>query len=184
MLRPGVAERIAGFVKAGGTFVATYLTGCVNESDLCFLGGFPGPLRPVLGVWAEELDVPQQAALRWRGKKYAARQFCEVIHAESAEVLAEFVDGGPALTVNHYGKGRAYYVASRNEDRLLTDFSAMLARELKRSLEAMLPAGVTAQRRGRRVFVMNFNATPKTVRLKAGKTLKLAGYGCHVAENK
>ena len=32
------------FVKAGGTFVATYWSGVVDENDLCFLGGFPGPL--------------------------------------------------------------------------------------------------------------------------------------------
>ena len=57
MVRPGVAERIAAFVEAGGTFVATYWSGIVDENDLCFLGGFPGPLREVLGIWAEEIDA-------------------------------------------------------------------------------------------------------------------------------
>ena len=57
MVRPGVAERIDKFVRNGGTFVATYGSGIVNESDLCFLGGFPGPLRRVLGIWAEEIDA-------------------------------------------------------------------------------------------------------------------------------
>ena len=43
MVRPGVGERIQQFVEAGGTFVATYWSGIVDEFDLCFLGGFPGP---------------------------------------------------------------------------------------------------------------------------------------------
>ena len=36
--------RVERFTAAGGTFVATYLTGYVDETDLCFLGGFPGPV--------------------------------------------------------------------------------------------------------------------------------------------
>ena len=58
MLRPGVDERIAAFVEAGGTFVATYWTGIVDENDLVFLGGWPGgKLREVLGIWDEEIDA-------------------------------------------------------------------------------------------------------------------------------
>ena len=57
MVRPGVGERIQQFVEAGGTFVATYWSGIVDEFDLCFLGGFPGPLRKTLGVWSEEIDA-------------------------------------------------------------------------------------------------------------------------------
>ncbi|MBZ0289495.1 MAG: beta-galactosidase, partial [Anaerolineae bacterium] len=49
MVRPGVAERITRFVQNGGTFVATYWSGVVDENDLCFLNGFPGPLRQVMG---------------------------------------------------------------------------------------------------------------------------------------
>jgi len=51
MIRPGVAERIERFVANGGSFVTTYLSGIANETDLCFLNGFPGPLRKVMGVW-------------------------------------------------------------------------------------------------------------------------------------
>ncbi len=57
MVRPGLAERIERFVWNGGIFVTTYLSGIADESDLCFLNGFPGPLRKLMGVWAEEIDV-------------------------------------------------------------------------------------------------------------------------------
>ena len=67
MVREGVGERITKFVKNGGTFVATYLTGLVDDNDLCFLGGFPGPLREVLGIWDEEIDaLPPQDSNRIR----------------------------------------------------------------------------------------------------------------------
>ena len=56
LVRPGVGERIEQFVANGGTFVTTYWSGIVDENDLCFQGGFPGPLRKTLGIWSEEID--------------------------------------------------------------------------------------------------------------------------------
>ncbi len=52
MVRDGFAARAEAFVASGGHLVTTYWTGIVNESDLCYLGGFPGPLRNLLGIWA------------------------------------------------------------------------------------------------------------------------------------
>jgi beta-galactosidase len=188
MLRPGVAERIEAFVRAGGTLVTTYWSGIVDENDLCFLGGFPGPLRQVIGIWAEEIDalypgdrngvlpVPDNA-LGLDGE-YAARELCELIHAESAEVLAEyaadFYAGRPALTVNRFGEGKAYHIASRNDDRFLDDFYGALARDLGllRSLDADLPPGVSAQLRtdGERAYVFLMNFTPAPARVDLGNS--------------
>ena len=52
----GFAHDLYRSLKGGGSFVTTYWSGRVNENDLCYLGGFPGPLRRLLGVWAEEID--------------------------------------------------------------------------------------------------------------------------------
>jgi beta-galactosidase len=189
MVRPGVAERIAAFVEAGGTFVTTYWSGIVDENDLCFLGGFPGLLREVLGIWAEEIDalyegetnrvVPAAGNALGLSGEYEARELCDLIHAdseaESVEVLALYADdfyaGRPALTVNRYGQGWAYYVASRNESRFLDDVYGALSANLGllRALDVDLPAGVSAQLRtdGEResVFLMNFNAHPVSIDL-------------------
>ena len=57
MVKPGMATRIERFVEDGGTFVTTFFSGIVNENDLVTLGGYPGELRKVLGIWAEEIDA-------------------------------------------------------------------------------------------------------------------------------
>jgi len=179
MIRPGVAERIEQFVRAGGTFVTTYFSGVVNETDLCFTNGFPGPLRELMGVRAEETDtlydeesvaiLPAKGNRAGLSGKYAARQFCDVIHAEGAKVLAsyggEYYKGQPALTVNKAGAGSAYYVASRNDARFHADFYGQLIDQLDltRALGAKLPDGVTAVERGDFVFVLGFNRSAVTI---------------------
>jgi beta-galactosidase len=176
MVRPGVAERITQFVERGGTFVATYWSGVVDENDLCFLGGFPGPLRPTLGIWAEEIDtlyvtdenvlVPADGNRLKLTKTYKIQELCELIHAEGASVLAtygtDFYAGRPVLTVNTVGQGLAYYVAARTEQSFLDDFYKALAGDMgiRPVINTPLPAGVSVAQRGdgnqRFVFVMNF----------------------------
>lgn len=186
MLKPGVAERLRRFVETGGTLVTTYWSGLVNESDLCFLGGWPGDgLREVVGVWDEETDtltpddrnslVPSAGNELGLNGSYAVKDYCALIHAESARVLAtyggDFYAGRPALTVNDFGKGQAYYIAARTEEPFLDNFLGSLAGRLalQPALPADLPTGVTATLRGddrrRFIFVMNFNPSPVTINL-------------------
>ncbi|KAA8997333.1 beta-galactosidase [Affinibrenneria salicis] len=187
MVRDGFARRAERFVSDGGQFVATYWSGIVNESDLCHLGGFPGPLRSLLGIWAEEIDsltdsesnavsgIPGNA-LGLQGP-YQARHLCELINLEGATALAtyrsDFYAGRPALTVNPFGKGEAWYVASRNDAAFQRDFLLALARklDLPRALNTSLPPGVTAQRRtdgeSEFIIVQNYTDKRKTVALPA-----------------
>lgn len=209
MIRPGVAERLEKYVAAGGTIVTTYWSGYVDETDLCFLGGMPGPLRKLLGIWSEEVDcllegekntvIPADPFL---SKEYDAVDTCELIHAETAKVLAafgsDFYAGRPALTVNSFGKGKAYYVAFRNTEDFHPDFYRKLRGDLgiERSVDMDTPPGVSVQKRSDGesdyLFVMNFNKEPVRVDLsglgyidavtgeRVYGELVLEGYGCKV----
>ena len=168
-------------MKNGGTVVATYMTGYVNENDLCYLGGFPAEeLKDVFGIWAEDIDSltdnMRNAAVTnevFTKKSYEIIDYCELIHANTAEVLAEygmdFYKGMPCLTKNSYGKGSAYYIAFRDNGDFLEDFYERLADELKlrRILKTPVPYGVYVSERendsNRFIFIQNFNNEPKTV---------------------
>ncbi|HVO21082.1 MAG TPA: beta-galactosidase [Anaeromyxobacter sp.] len=195
MVRAGVGERLTRFVREGGCLVSTYLTGYVDDSDLCFQGGFPGPLRECLGIWAEEIDAlydgdanalvcDPRSSLGLSGT-YPVRDYCELVHAEGAEVLAsygaDFYAGRPALTRNRLGKGEAFHVAARTGADFLSAFTDRLLAErgIASCLGASPPAGVSVQRRGDGVvdylFVMNFGRTPATVALGELGGLELLG---------
>ncbi|WP_157266033.1 beta-galactosidase [Paenibacillus sp. FJAT-27812] len=185
MVRPGVGERIERFVENGGIFVATYWTGIVDENDLCFLTGFPGPLRKTLGIWSEEIDslhdhdsnrvvMSDGNALGLTGE-YTARELCDLIHLEGAQALAvygeDFYAGRPALTVNRLGAGKAYYIASRNDAVFTNDLLSTIVKQegIKRVIDSELPDSVTAQLRtdgdNDYVFVSNFSASEVSVAL-------------------
>ena len=176
MLRPGAAERLTEFVKNGGTLVCTAYTGRVDRDDLCFLGGFPGPLRQTLGIWCEEIDglyPDERNGIVMGGKTYPCRDLCDLIHAESAEVLGtyekDFYAGRPCVTRNRLGSGAAWYVATRPGVDFLDDFYRDLLREMGvKPLVENLPVGVQAARRGDTLFVMNFARRPVSVTLPAG----------------
>jgi beta-galactosidase len=192
MVKQGTADRLEAFVKGGGVLVLSYFSGMANESDLCFQGGFPGPLRKMAGIWAEEMDslredqsnrlIPAKGNRLGISGEYGVNTFCGLIHAEGAEVLAAYGDdwyaGRPALTRNAYGKGAVYYLAARTEPRFLDVFMKALAAEagLASSWPEPLPYGVNAQTRyknGKKyTFLMNFNET---------EAAGLPGYGCVVS---
>jgi beta-galactosidase len=195
MLKPGVADKISAFVKNGGTVIATYLTGIVDAYSRCFLGGWPGEgLRKVFGIWNEEVDgLPvndiQQVSFIEGNKlgikgSFSSCDYCELVHAEGAQVLAvykkEFYAGMPALTVNNYGKGRAYYLATRGGPELLTAITGAIIRQnnLVLNLPKGLPYGVTAQRRTdgdhEFIFVLNFMGKKQIVNLGKEKFVDLA----------
>ncbi|MGP4039423.1 beta-galactosidase [Gracilibacillus sp. D59] len=185
MVRSGVGENIEKFVQNGGTFVTTYWSGIVDDNDLCFLGGFPGPLRKTLGIWSEEIDglydgetnrvkVVGNNELDLRGE-FEAKELCDLIHLEGAQVLAQygsdFYAGRPALTVNQYGEGKAYYIASRNDQAFHQAFFEKLADQLslKRATGGLLPKDVSAQVRtdgtNEFLFLMNFSNETKDINL-------------------
>jgi beta-galactosidase len=180
MVKPGVAERLTAFVKAGGALVLTYLSGVVDQHGLVLRGGWPGGgLRALAGVWAEEIDSlypnpPQRIVAAAKNPlglagEHPVREYCDRLHAEGADVLAtyktDFYAGEPCLTVNRHGSGRVYYLGTRPAADAFHDaFARALVRELKlaRCLDIALPEGMTVQQRkgGGRTFYFVHNLKP------------------------
>jgi beta-galactosidase len=95
----------------------TYFSGIVDPDNHIRLGGYPGAFREVLGVRMEEFcPLPADGTVQLSDGS-TGRVWSERGRATTATVEARFVDGpaasGPAVTRNDFGKGTAWYVATR-----------------------------------------------------------------------
>lgn len=120
MVKNNMKEALESYVENGGILITTYMSGLVSESDNVYLGGYPGPLRSLAGVWVEEIDAllpkNQNEVIFTDGSQSACSIVCDLMHLEGAECLAvygkDFYAGMPAVTKNSYGRGCTYYIGS------------------------------------------------------------------------
>ena len=125
MLKPETAVRLKEYIQKGGQLLATYVTGYVDQNQLCYLGGFPGDgLKDVFGIISEEIDTfyptDRNQVTLWDGSKAQVRDYAELLRVqEDVRILgqydADFYQGMPAVTEHSYGEGTVYYVAARME---------------------------------------------------------------------
>lgn len=136
MVKSGYDEKLRTYVKNGGRFMTSVFSGYVDEHDLVTIGGYPGKLRDILGIWVEEEDaLPEDMHNRfhYHGKTYPASLLCDLLHTEGAEALAfyeeDFYAGMPVLTKNAFGKGFGYYVATCADDEFYRDYLGEICKE-------------------------------------------------------
>lgn len=206
MVKPGFDEKIKAFVEAGGTFVTTFFSGYVDEHDLVTVGGYPGKLRDIFGIWVEESDALPEGSVNhftWQGKQYEASVLCDLLHTEGAEALCAYEDdfyaGMPVLTANKLGDGTAWYVAARGNAEFYRDFTAQLCKEAGAAPMLDTPSHVEAVLRENDshsyLFLLNHEKEEQKVVLqedgcdlltgsqyKAGETIKLPAYGVAIVE--
>lgn len=168
------AEALAAFVRAGGTVLVTYFSGIVDPHDHIALGGYPGPLRELLGVRIEEfypLLQGESAALSEYG---SGRVWSELGRTDGAEQLACYAQGpvadSPAITRNAVGSGSAWYLGTTlADDQLDRLLDQVLVDAGVRPLLAGLPPRVEVVRRRAGdtgyTFVINHTGEPVTAEL-------------------
>lgn len=188
MLSLDNAEKVRKYVKNGGTFIATYLTSYVNENDLCHLGGFPGNLKDVFGIWNEEIDsIYDNNAILVGEREYVVKDFCERIHPDKdTEVMgvykSDFYAGEPAITRHSFGNGTAYYIAARTDKDFLEDLYKKIASDLKiEPLSENLDDDVLMTQRGSKTFLMNFSEKENDFKYD-NNNIRLQPYGYIVKE--
>ena len=179
LLTDAFAKKLCAFAQNGGTVIVTYWSGVVDESDLCRLGDTPYGLTELLGLRRTEIDGMYDGETRRcvpsAGCTLPAAQastLCEVAvldEKDPAEPLSlydeDYFAAHPAAAVHRYGKGRAYYLASRFDETFYRAFYHDAAKEigLSPAWPEVLPEGVLAVRRGSFVFVQNCTEQPATV---------------------
>jgi beta-galactosidase len=182
MVKPGFRESAESFVAQGGTFITTFFSGVVNEFDEVFRGGYPGPLSDLLGVKVEEFEAMKPyvknslvvgEGLPGMDGDYESSLWCDIVQLNGATPLAvygsDYFKGSPALTVNAFGEGKAYYVATLPSGDFLRSFLKNVCAQQEVHPVLSAPTRVEAVTRTHAgqdyLFVMNHNYEPVEITL-------------------
>ncbi|MFI5607827.1 beta-galactosidase [Amycolatopsis sp. NPDC051903] len=152
LMDAGVAENLRSYVAGGGHLVVSFFSGIVDENDRAYLGGYPAPLRDVLGVKIDEFrPLPEGGSigLDLAGAAATGTIWSEWVEPEGASVVATFgageLAGLPAVTRNSFGDGVAWYLATRPDAAAMRTLVDRITAEAGVSpVLPGLPAGVQA----------------------------------------
>lgn len=149
-----LGRRVEDFVRSGGSIVATYMSGLVDENLHIHPGPYPGPLRSTLGLSIEEFYPLRRGEVVSLDDGTTADVWTESIRLETATAARTYADGplpgSPALTVNRLGDGTAWYLGTRMAQLAVDKLVKTILRELKIRPPipmATAPAGLEVVRR-------------------------------------
>lgn len=140
MIKDDIDKKLKAFTSNGGTVILNVFAGYVTLNNRIILGGYPGPLKDLTGNWVEETSMlydDETVHFTYGNKTYEGKVCTNVIHNEGSVSLGEFkedyVEGMSAVTVNNYGKGKAYYIGTTVSDdsKFLKQLAVDIASELK-----------------------------------------------------
>jgi beta-galactosidase len=176
LLSGGEADRLKLYVQNGGTLVATFNTGLVDEHNLAPDTGYPHDLTDLFGMEVIEFDqLPpgEENHLTFKGTfptshLHPAKLWCDLIEAKDCQVLAtyakDFYAGRPAMTLHSYGLGKAVYIGTQSHPPFYGDLITWLRQmcNLHPLLKVPDTVEVSLRQKGdtRVFFVLNHQPSP------------------------
>ena len=181
-----LSKRLHKYVDGGGRLIVTWGSGIADEQDRVWTGGYPGPLRDLLGLSVEEF-APMASGMPGLlnhlnlTNGVTARDWADVIGSldKSTKVLASYqadpwtgMDGMPAMTVHAWGHGKAVYLGCRLDAQDLAKVipSLLEALDVADMRSAQADPGLLRIERvsgdGRTRFAFLFNRTKHPVQVQ------------------
>jgi beta-galactosidase len=138
LLSGGEADRLKLYVQNGGTLVATFNTGLVDEHNMAPDTGYPHDLTDLFGMEVTEFDqLPpgEENHLTFKGSfptthLHSARLWCDLIEPKGCQILAtyakDFYVNKPVMTMNTFGLGKAIYIGTLSQQHFYNDLLTWL----------------------------------------------------------
>lgn len=182
------ADEVRQFVENGGTVIMTAYSATVDEHNQVFKTPRPGHLDDVFGIriagydrtssewnFTDKSRIVEGTSGRHELLKVSAEKefyidvdYYEELELHTASEYAAFSDKGLcAVSVNTYGKGKAYYVAAETNSELLKWLICKLSPSVGLQNAMNVPEGIQAREiaEGQRFYV-NTSAHKATISLQ------------------
>lgn len=176
-----VVENIYRFVINGGTLILTCRSGVKDNNNNCIMEALPTIYKQLIGAEITEYDpigeVVEQNIKDFAGNKFRCKQWCDILHLNTAKMYAEYGESFykccPAVTMNKYCNGMAYYVGTVCESAFYESFAGNLMVQAKIPRLKGLPKGVEVITRtnGINEYIFFFNNSNETVMINLPKSM-------------
>lgn len=168
--RKSVTENIYRYVINGGTLVMTARSGVKDEHNNCIMDTLPTVFKELIGAEITEYDpigLSEQSIRDFAGNEFICSQWCDILRLTAARAYAEYNSGEfrcmPAVTMNRYCGGAAYYVGTVCSSAFYESFVSNLMMQTGIPKLKGLPRGieVTTRTNGRDEYICFFNNSEK-----------------------
>ncbi len=187
ILAAEAAANLERYVAGGGRLLVSFMSGIVDPVNRIWLGGYPAPLRNLLGLTVEEFAPygdGQRGEVYTRDEQtFGSELWADVMTLDGAEPLAGYASGWlqdrAALTQHVYGGGQAFYAGTQLDEAGTDWLIGHVAQQAGVAASADAPQGVEISLRegdGRRaLFVLNHTERDQRVALPFAGTDVLSG---------
>ncbi len=168
------AKALREYADKGGTLLMTALSAKEDEHAQWFDTSLPGRLSDVFGLKTNAFYDQGSLKFDLNGRivDSGAHRY-EVLEPSTATVLARFTntpDHSPALTLNHYGKGKAFYLATESTPQVFASLLDSLLRIAGVQPGPQTPEGVFARVVEGRTLYVNTTGEEKKIPVSGVKT--------------
>ena len=178
------SKHLRTYVELGGTLILTVQSGLRNDDNALHRETLPAFMHEWCGIEIEEQHALSGTnttgiaplAGDWAESRYECELLFEVIKPTGALPLFAYTDlwfaGTPAITVNQWGKGRVYYVATVPPPELVREWIAGILPEcgivpkVMNSSSPMVESVVSTGPEGENLHLINFSAERQTLKLR------------------
>lgn len=176
LMNPMLEKKYKEYVQKGGHLILTMRTGVKNENNICMSDReLPGALGDLLGIEVLDYDCLRDTSVqvKLKDKIFAAEKWSDIIKLHSARAIAEYASefyrGSPAITVNRYGKGLAYYVGTEPSENLMDVLCKKISKNAKIQSFVKTPSGVEITHRctddKEYIFMINHNDKEQLIKI-------------------
>jgi beta-galactosidase len=199
LITDAAASNIEQFVTSGGTLVMSFFSGIADTHGHVRLGGYPAPLRTLLGLRVEEFAPYAAGATNTvytdDEHTYGCDLWSDVIDLEGAEAIGRYADSfyahRPAITRHGFGVGRSYYIGTRLDAAGMAWLLGRVCDEVNLR-PPLSPPGVEVVCRADDtrswLFLLNHTTEPVELALEDGgqacRTLQIEPFGVAIVERK
>lgn len=174
------AENLYRYVINGGTLVMTCRSGVKDANSNCLMDTLPSVYKELIGAEVTEYDPigsHEQTIVDFAGNKFTCHQWCDVLRVTTARAYAEYDDSFykccPAVTMNRYCSGVAYYVGTVCHSDFYESLVGNIMRQTGIPRLKGLPKGVevTTRTNGLNDFICFFNNSDQDAVISLPKSM-------------